>query len=92
MPNYLYRCSQGHDTERFYRMGEKPKTTSCQCGKKSKNVIVMPPIQFKGEGFSRAVRTPEQNSLKGKTFADKETAKFYQDNNLVPKDDIVVNL
>jgi putative FmdB family regulatory protein len=40
MPTYAYRCSQGHEVERFFSMVEKPKTVKCPtCGKRAKAQI-----------------------------------------------------
>ncbi len=90
MPNYLYRCTQAHDSEHFFNIGTKPATLTCHCGKKAKNIIVMPPVQFKGEGFTRAANRKQLEALKGKTFVDSETEKMYKENNLLPKEDIII--
>ena len=55
MPTYIYRCPQGHVTEREYRMGEeKPDSFTCHCKEKAKRQWTMNNPIFKGEGFTKS--------------------------------------
>jgi putative FmdB family regulatory protein len=53
MPLYEFRCSSGHDFEKFYRsMSSAPSEEICpECGKLAARVMSVAGLSFKGSGF-----------------------------------------
>lgn len=46
MPQYDYRCRDGHVHEVEAHMGKAPKTTTCTCGKRAVRVYAMPNVSW----------------------------------------------
>lgn len=52
MPTYEYRCSNGHEFERFQRISEPPVETCPECGAGVERLFsVGGGLLFKGSGF-----------------------------------------
>lgn len=52
MPTYEYRCTNGHDFERFQRMSEPPVDTCPECGAPAERLLSAGAgLLFKGSGF-----------------------------------------
>jgi putative FmdB family regulatory protein len=53
MPLYEFRCSNGHDFEKFYRsIGTAPSVEKCpECGLMASRVMSAAGLVFKGSGF-----------------------------------------
>ena len=51
MPIYTYRCTKGHQFERFQSMSEKPLKRCPQCRSKVEPVFYPIAVHFKGSGF-----------------------------------------
>ncbi len=51
MPRYEYRCSKGHQYERSEGFDAPSEQTCPKCGGRSRRLISMPAVIFKGSGF-----------------------------------------
>ncbi len=51
MPRYEYRCSKGHQYERAEGFDAPSEQTCPKCGGRSRRLISMPAVIFKGSGF-----------------------------------------
>ena len=52
MPTYEYRCSAGHEFERFQRMSEEPLRECPTCGAPAERILSAGAgLLFKGSGF-----------------------------------------
>jgi putative FmdB family regulatory protein len=52
MPTYEYRCSAGHEFERFQRMSEEPLRECPECGAPAERILSAGAgLLFKGSGF-----------------------------------------
>ena len=51
MPIYEYRCSKGHEYERAEGFKAPSEQTCPKCGGRSRRLISMPAVIFKGSGF-----------------------------------------
>lgn len=52
MPTYEYRCSAGHEFERFQRMSEEPLRECPTCGAPAERILSTGAgLLFKGSGF-----------------------------------------
>jgi putative FmdB family regulatory protein len=52
MPTYEYRCSAGHEFERFQRMSEEPLRECPTCGAPAERILSSGAgLLFKGSGF-----------------------------------------
>ena len=79
MPNYEYRCENGHTFEVMQRMSDDPLAECSVCGAPVQRVFHPVAIHFKGSGFyntdygtSRRKRETEASAKEG---ADKHDAK-----------------
>lgn len=48
MPYYRYICSQGHESEEFFRIKKRPKTVRCWCSRRAKETF---PNRFQVQTF-----------------------------------------
>lgn len=51
MPTYEYRCSRGHQYERFETFDAPAEQTCPTCGSRSRRQLSLPAVIFKGPGF-----------------------------------------
>lgn len=59
MPLYQYSCLYCGKVERTCSKEDRNKQY-CECGEKLERLIATPVIQFKGEGFTKAVAVPKE--------------------------------
>ncbi len=74
MPIYEYRCSKGHQYERGEGFDAPSEQTCPKCGGRSRRLISMPAVIFKGSGFystdNRKGSSASDNGASGSASSD----------------------
>ncbi len=74
MPRYEYRCSKGHQYERAEGFDAPSKQRCPTCGGRSRRLISLPAVIFKGSGFystdNRKGSTSSDNGAGGSDSGD----------------------
>lgn len=85
MPTYEYRCSAGHEFERFQRMSEAPLRECPACGAPAERILSAGAgLLFKGSGFY--ITDYRSDSYKKAADADSGSAKPKDAPKDAPKD------